>query len=82
MSESEIVADYMLSFVNYYHIEIGSDKYEMIAEKNIRDMLRTVAGLEKGASLADVDLQAAAEQYLLAHGMTPEALAALKAQLA
>ena len=81
-SESEIVADYMLSFVNYYHIEIGSDKYEMIAEKNIRDMLRTVAGLEKGASLAGVDLQAAAEQYLLAHGMTSEALAALKAQLA
>ena len=53
----------------------------MIAERNIKEMMRSVAGLEKGAALEGVDLQAAAEQYLLAHGMTAEALAALKANL-
>ncbi len=79
----EIVADYMLSFVNYYHLdpETEADKYEMIAEKNICEMMRSVAGLEKGASLEGVDLAAAAENYLIAHGMAAEDLEALKANL-
>ncbi len=77
----EIVADYMLSYENYYGIQSGTEKYDMIAERNIKEMMRSVAGLEKGAALEGVDLQAAAEQYLLAHGMTAEALAALKANL-
>ena len=78
----EMVADYMLSYVNYYGIEPGSDKYEMIAEKNIMDMIRTVAGLEKGASLEGIDLKAAAEAYLAAHGMSAETIAQVEANLA
>jgi hypothetical protein len=80
-SEEEIVRDYMLSYVNYYGVEEGSEKYDMIAEKNIMEMLRTVAGLEKGASLEGVDLAEAAQAYLLGHGMAAEALEALKAKL-
>ena len=53
----------------------------MIAAKNIREMIRTVAGLEKGAPLEGVDLAAAAESYLTAHGMDAEALQTLKEKL-
>jgi len=80
-SLEEIIADYMLSYENYYGVEPGTEKYQMIAEKNIMEMLRAVAGLEKGASLEGVDLRAAAEAYLTAHGMTAEAIAALRANL-
>ena len=59
----------------------GTEQYEMIAERNIRAMLRTVAGLEKDAPLADVDLQAAAVNFLLAHGMSDETVAALQEKL-
>ncbi len=81
--EDEIVADYMLSYVNYYHLDpvAEADKYERIADKNVREMLRTISGLGTGASLDGVDLQAAAENYLLSHGMDPAALEALKVNL-
>ena len=82
-SVEELVADYMTSYVNYYGIDpvAEADKYNMIAEKNVMDMIRVVCGLEKNASLEGVDLAAGAEAYLLKHGMTSEAIAALKANL-
>ena len=79
--EEEIVSDYMLSFINYYGTEPGSKQYELIADKNIREMLRFVAGLEKGASLEGVDLKAATEKYVLDAGMTPEELDELRNKL-
>lgn len=82
-TKEEIIADYMTSYVNYYGIDpvADADKYNMIAEKNVVDMLRTVAGLEKDASFEGVDLAAAAENYLTSHGMAADAVAALKANL-
>ena len=44
-------------------------------------MLRSVAGLETGASLDDVDLQFAAEAYLTRHGMAEETIKALEAKI-
>ena len=79
--EEEIVSDYMLSFTNYYGTEPGSKQYELIADKNIREMLRFVAGLEKGASLEGVDLKAATEKYVLDAGMSPEELDELRNKL-
>lgn len=76
-----IITDYMTTYVNYYGIEVDSEKYDMIAKNNIKEMMRTVAGLEKGADLDGIDWQAAAEQYLLSLGMDAEALSALKAKL-
>lgn len=82
-TEEEIVDDYLTSYENYYHLnrEENADQLNMIADKNIRVMLRTVAGLEKDADLSGTDLAAAAEAYLLAHGMEPDALAMLKEKL-
>ncbi len=81
--KDEIVADYMLSYVNYYGIDPERDaaKYTMIAEKNICQMLCSVCGLEAGADLEGVDLAGAARNYLISHGMTEEAADALTAKL-
>ena len=82
-SEEEIAADYLISFENYYHLDPVADaeKLSVIAEKNIKEMLRAVAGLEKGADLAGTDLAAAAENYLMSHGMKAEDLKMLKEKL-
>ena len=79
----EIEDDYLRSYVNYYHLDPKADaeKCQMIVEKNVHEMLRAIAGLEKGADLKGVDLAAAAETYLTGHGMTAEAVNALKANL-
>ena len=79
----EIEDDYLQSYVNYYHLdpEADAEKCQMIVEKNVHEMLRAIAGLEKGADLKDVDLAAAAETYLTGHGMTNQAVTALKANL-
>ena len=79
--EEQIVADYMMSYENYYGIEAGTDKYDLIAEKNVKEMLRVVAGLDAGASMEGVDLLAAAETYLLSHGMEKGVLECLEAKL-
>ena len=83
-TEEEVVADYMVSYANYYGVtkESDSEKYELIVSNNIANMLRTIAGLEKGASLEGADLQTGAETYLTSHGMTSEQVAALRANLA
>ena len=80
-SLDEIVADYMASYSNYYGITAADSKYGLIAQGNVMEMLRTVAGLDKGADLSKTDLAKAAETYLTAHGMKAEDVAALKANL-
>lgn len=80
-SENEIVADYMVSYANYYGIEAGTEKYVMIAEKNVKEMMRAVAGLAQGASLEGTDWKASAEAYLTKHGMTESTLKALEQKL-
>ena len=82
-SLDEVVADYMVSYENYYGVtQAGQpEKYQLIVKNNIMDMLRTIAGVEKDADLSGVDLQAAAEDYLTGFGMTAEQLTALKTNL-
>ena len=73
-TEDEIIADYMVSYFNYYGVEPGTEKYDMIVEKNIKLMLETASG-------GDKDLQAGAISYLLSHGMSEDALIALQEKL-
>ena len=79
-SLDEIVADYMVSYENYYHVEKGSEQYTLISEV-AAGMLRDLAGLEKGADLSAVDLQKAAEDYLTGIGLTADQITALKTNL-
>lgn len=79
-TQDEIVADYMVSYENYYHVEKGSEQYKLISEVAV-GMLRDMAGLEKGADLSGVDLQKAAVDYLTGIGMTADQITALQTRL-
>ena len=79
---AEIKEDYMITYSNYYGVEYGSEQYEKIADSNILESLRDIAGLPKGADLSEVNLVQAAENYLLKIGLTAEQIETLKIQLA
>ncbi len=81
-SYDEVVDDYMQTYINYYHLEVGSEQYEAVKSSNIVSILETITGSEKGADLTAVDLEAAAVAYIKAIGLTDEEIAALKANLA
>lgn len=80
-TKEEIKADYTQSYVNYYHVEKDSELYDKIAEGNIYESLRQLAGLETGASLEGVDLVKAAESYLSKIGLTAKQIDSLKKRL-
>ena len=80
-NEEQIVADYMQTYTNYYGIEPGTEKFDLIAEKNILEMLRIMADPEPGISPAETDLKAAAETCLLNSGMGEKTLKQLEAKL-
>ena len=77
-SADEIYADYMISYQNYYGIEPGTDRYDLILESNVMKMLPIIAGTDHPE---DVDLAAATEAWLIANGMSQEAVTTLKAHL-
>ncbi len=76
-SKDEIVEDYMQSYINYYGVDKGTDKYKLISE-DVLAMLKVITG---AADLDKAELSAAAEGYLLSGGMTAEQVKALKANL-
>ena len=78
---TEIKEDYMITYMNYFGVEYGSQQYEKIAESNILESLRDIAGLPKGADLTDVDLVKAAENYLLNIGLTEGQIHILREKL-
>lgn len=79
---TEIKEDYMLTYINYYGVEYGSEQYDKIAESNILASLRDIAGLPKGADLTDVDLVQASENYLQKIGLTKFQVEVLRTRLA
>lgn len=78
VSKDAIVEDYMQSYINYYGVQKGTDKYQVIAG-DVLDMLKLVAG---SADLDKTDLAVAAQKYLLSGGMTVKQIETLKANLA
>lgn len=76
-SKDAIVEDYMISYINYYGVQKGTDKYNVISG-DILDMLKFIAGT---TDLDKADLASAAEKYLLAGGMTAQQIEALKTNL-
>ncbi len=59
----EVVADYMTTYVNYYHLEEGGEQYEAVKNSNIVSILTNITGAAEGTDLTTVDLAAAAEDY-------------------
>ena len=72
-----IVKDYMQSYVNYYGVEKGTEKYNIIAE-DVTEMLKVMTN---GKDPASANLSNAAENYLMNGGMTKEQINSLKNKL-
>jgi protein tyrosine/serine phosphatase/S-adenosylmethionine hydrolase len=81
-SLQEVVADYMMSYENYYGVKKGTDQYAAIANSNIVASMTTVmCGLPKGTDISGVPLAKFAEWYLQSIGLSTDEISALKAKL-
>ncbi|MBQ9043587.1 MAG: tyrosine-protein phosphatase [Eggerthellaceae bacterium] len=71
---SEMEADYMTTFANYYGITKESDptKYNAILHLNLDGMLSFLAGVDDSADLGSIDYREPARNYLKSGGMTDE----------
>ena len=65
-SYDEVVADYLVTYYNYYGIQPGTEKAANIAKYGIVSALQTMFGVE---DLSKADLQAEALDYLLEIGL-------------
>jgi 2',3'-cyclic-nucleotide 2'-phosphodiesterase (5'-nucleotidase family) len=74
----EVVEDYMVSYINYYGVEKGSEKYQAIADSNIVKTLKNAFGVD---DLTKADLSAEAKGYLKEIGMTDSEINALMVNL-
>ena len=74
----EVVADYMVTFHNYYGVEKGTEAYDTIARGNILKILQAAFGVE---DLYAADLVKGAEDYLASCGVDEPTIAALKERL-
>ena len=70
----EVVADYMLTYSNYYGVEVGSEKYNAIANSNIIKSLESAFGVE---DLSKADLAAEAKEYVASLGLTEAEITSL-----
>ena len=74
----EVVEDYMKTYVNYYGVEKGSEKYNAIAESNI---IKTLKNAFKTEQIETCALSDAAAEYIKSIGLTDGEIAQLKANL-
>lgn len=81
-SYEEIEADYMLTYDNYYGINKQSDpeKYKLIVENVMVPMVQIIAN-DTTNNVEHLDLQKAAEAYLLDIGMSPDHIEKLRQKL-
>ena len=77
-SADEVIADYMVTFFNYYGVQPGTEQYDYIANSNICKSLAVAFGID---DIRGADLQAEAEAYLLAIGLSAEEIAQIRANL-
>lgn len=75
----ELVADYMITYYNYYGIDKETDpeKYEIIKSKYVDVMLEYITG-DEGVDIETADYAFYAEKYLISLGMSENDVAALK----
>jgi len=74
----EVVEDYMTSYENYYKVEKGSPRYELIS----KIIMNLFSDINKGKSVTDKSIKKVAESYLLNQvKLTPAQLDAIKDNL-
>ena len=77
-SADEVIADYMVTFYNYYRVQPGNDQYDIIANSNI---CKSLAAAFEIPDIREADLQAEAEAYLLKIGLTADEIAQIRTNL-
>ena len=77
-SLDEIIADYMVSFYNFYGVEPGTERYEIIVNNNF---LKNLAKVFEVEDIRTADLQKEAEEYLLSAGVSSEMLEKIRQNL-
>lgn len=77
----EIVDDYFITYHNYYGIEKGSDKYEVIKSIHIDEMIRYVFDFQESTNLLGANYYSKANEYLLHIGLTQDQINAVQTKL-
>lgn len=78
-SADEVIADYMETYINYYGLKKGTEKYDAVVNSNIVKTLEAAFGVEE---LYDANLAAEAEAFVMEElGLSQEEVAALKTKL-
>ncbi|MBR1582085.1 MAG: tyrosine-protein phosphatase [Bacilli bacterium] len=67
---NELIDDYFVTYKNYYGIEKGSTKYEVIKELHIDEMIRYVFSFDKETNLLGAGYYSKARAYLENIGLT------------
>ena len=81
-SYDELIEDYFITYHNYYGIEKGTNKYDVIKSMHIDEMIRFVFDFDKGTLLLGANFKSKANSYLLAIGLTQEQIDAVQTKLA
>ncbi len=78
-SIDEVVEDYMETYINYYGVEKGSEKYEAVVNSNI---IKTLNATFKVDDVYKADLSAEAEEFMTENlGLSSDEVTALKNKL-
>ncbi|MBQ3552793.1 MAG: 5'-nucleotidase C-terminal domain-containing protein [Clostridia bacterium] len=77
-SYDEVIEDYMVTYTNYYGVEVGSEKYNAIAESNIINTLEIAFEV---SDLSKADLAFEATEYIQSLGLSDSEIAKLKSNL-
>ncbi len=76
--DDEIVADFLVSFRNYFGIEPGSDDYDFVVKNEARKFIANMLGVN---DISKVNLKDAAERYLLRIGVSERDIKLLREKL-
>ena len=77
----ELIDDYFITYHNYYGIEKGTNKYDVIKELHIDEMIRFVFDYGKETVLLGANYYSKANNYLLSIGLTQEDINAVQQKL-
>ena len=77
----ELIDDYFITYHNYYGIEKGSNKYEVIKSLHIDEMIRYVFGFDENTNLLKANYKTPVNSYLLSIGLTQDQIDAIQVKL-
>jgi protein tyrosine/serine phosphatase len=80
-SVSQMTSDYMLTYRNFFGFDDDSEEFEYTKKNYLKEVLRSIAGVEKNSDLKRLDYHQAAVDFLLDAGVSEEEIDALVKKL-